>query len=235
MSTALDEHASAMTGGDPLEGLAEAYHEPATPPLDEPVTAEPAPASRRRPGPPPNPNSKRSQLRAKKAARAAAPRKRPARNTPSGADHGTPASAYEQGALAILGFAARPLAAAGLAMGLAAATMPTQPDGRPTPRAVQLDKHAQALSLDSLTLAVHGPELAQGIATIAPNVPWMAAVLEKAAKISPLASMAEAFAGLALQMASNHGFIPASPVLGTLTPAQLRKAAGLDFPEPEAT
>lgn len=186
-----------------------------------------APAPRRRPGPPPNPNSARSKRR---AAKAAAPRKRATPNTPAAAAAPETDSAHKRGAMAVLGWAARPLAMAGLGLGLAAKAAPTKPDGSPTPRAEQLGRHGQALSLDALTLTLFADPLADGMVGIAAELPWMAGVLEKAAKVSPVAAIVEAASAIGLQMLANHGIVPVSPVLGTLGPAELRVLAGLEDP-----
>lgn len=181
----------------------------------------PAPAPRRRPGPAPDPNSARQRRLAGK--KAAAPRKKARPNAPAPA---TPAaSPHEQGAMALLGWLARPLAAGAVAM-TAAAQM--APEG--SPRAGQLTRHAMALSLDSLTLVAYGEPLARGVAAMAPSLPWMARVLERAAQVSPFAELAEAALGIGLQLLANHGVLPFSPVLGTLSPAELAERAGAPAP-----
>lgn len=198
------------------------------------INTEPTP--RKRPGPAPNPNSARSRRRAAKATKAAAPRKRASPNTSATATAAEPEpdTVYERGAIAVLGWVTRPLAFAGLGMGLAASQMPTKADGTATPRAARIGEHAQALSLDALTLIVHGPALAKGVAPMAEQIPWMAAVLEKAAAISPVAALVEAGAGIMMQMLANHGIVPVTPILGTLGPSELRLLAGIPDPEPAA-
>jgi len=193
-------------------------------------TPAPAPASippptRRRPGPAPDPNSQRSRRKAAKAAKATKappPRRRAAPNKTAAAPSPDTMSPREAGALTILGWVARPLAMAGMGMIFAATTAP---EG--SPRARQLAEQGQALSLDAVTLSIHGPALAQGIADVADHLPWMAAALEKAAKISPFAAVLEASSAIVLQVMANHGLIPVSPTLGTLSPDEIRAAAGL--------
>jgi hypothetical protein len=190
---------------------------------------EPAPEPRKKPGPRPNPNSQRQQKLAKKAAPAK-------KRTPNARASSAPAPApvdntYFRGAQTILGWVARPLAMAGLGMQLGAMAMPTQPDGAPTPRARALAKQADALANDSLTIAVYGDQLAAGAASMADSVPWMAQALERAAKISPYAAVIEAGMSVVGQFLCNHGVFPASRMLGTMTPAELRAAAGLDQEE----
>lgn len=194
---------------------------------EPPAAAAPAP-KRRAPGPPPNPLSKRQQKLAKSATRSrttAAPVKRAVPNAKAKAD---PTEVYQRGAMAVIGWVARPLAAAG--MGLAVASnMPRVPDAK---RAV-MAQHAMALNLDSLTLSIHAEGLAEGMAAAADHVPWMGQVLEKAAKISPFASLLEVGTAIVFQVLANHGVMPFSPALGTLTPEELAAAAGVPLePEP---
>lgn len=191
---------------------------------DEPDVVEPAPAPKKRPGPAPNPNSARQRKLAKKAAPAR--KSRPNTRASSSPAPAPADNAYLAGARTILGWVAQPLAVAGIAMHGAAAAMP-RINGEPSKRALDLARKAEALSLDSLTIAVHGEPIARVAAGMADNIPWMAATLEKAGQIAPYADGFQALAGVVLQVMCNHGLVPASRMLGTLTPEELRAAAGL--------
>lgn len=202
----------------------------------EPVTGidddgngpEPAAPPRRRPGPPPNPNSARSRRRAK----AAAPRKRAVPNkaaTPAAEPAG---SVSQRGAETIIGWLATPLALAGMGMSLAAKAQPRLAEGRPSPRALRLDRNGEACTADSLTIGLHAPALAEGVAELADSgsIPWMAAALAKAAQIGPGVKLGGVMVALVMQIACNHGLVPAMPSLGTLTLAELKEASGIEAP-----
>lgn len=202
---------------------------PQIPLEDAALAAVPRPPERRRtPGPPPNPNSKRQQK-----LKASAQRSRTMPTPPRKATPNTTAKAktditetYQRGALAVIGWVARPLAASAMAMNVAA----NLPNANPA-KAATMSRHAMALTLDSLTLSVHAEPLAEGMAAAAEQLPWMAQVLEKAAKISPFASLLETGVTIVFQVLANHGIMAASPELGTLAPPELAERAGLPFPE----
>lgn len=196
-----------------------------------PATGAPPPAAgrprKRAPGPPPNPNSGRQQKLARAAMRAKtapAPAKKAKPNTTAGKED--PSEIYHRGAMAILGWPARGLAAMGLGMQVAANT------GRmPEAKARRIGFHGEALALDSAAVQAYAEPLAAGAAELAPHVPWAANVLQNAAKLSPFAAFGEAVVGLVLQCLANHGVLPMG-YGGTLTPPELMAAAGIELPEP---
>lgn len=121
-----------------------------------------------------------------------------------------------RGAQTILGLPTRALAMAGLAAGLAGATLPED-----DPRKRAIGGMALALSADAATLIVHGDALCTGAANLAESLPWLAGVFGKAAQVGPYAAVIEAGAGIVLQMLCNHGILPATSMLQTVNPAVL--------------
>lgn len=199
---------------------------PAGGPDPEPATvAEPAPP-RRKPGPPPNPNSKRQQKlrRIRPAGSPAAPPRKTKPNTPAPTNR---ADMYYAGGLAVVGWIAKPLAAAGLGMQITASMTH---DERKRQR---LGFHGTALSLDSLALEMRAEQFAGGLAALAPHVPWAARVLDSAARISPYSELAEAAMGFVFQALVNHGVMPPMASLGTMAPQDLAAAAGVPFGDGE--
>lgn len=200
------------------EGLAAA--EPAT-------AAEPAPTPRRKPGPPPNPRSGRQSRLAKKAA---APAKRTTPNKPAAAPpEPEPDNPMEVGALTMLGWVAKPCSIGALALKMRASRLAEAAEKCPPGaeakaealmrRAVTMDVHGQALSLDAMTLYAHRKALVKGAAQLGEHIDWVGAGLQKAAVLSPYAAFSEAVAAIALQVAVNHGLMPVLP--GTMAPAEL--------------
>lgn len=197
---------------------------------------EPEKTSRRgRPGPPPNPNSQRQRKLAKAATRsrtAPAPPKKRTANTPHSA---IPSDTYQRGAVAVIGWVARPLAVAGFAMTVVASMPNRETDPRRKAEAERkrqaLAFQGQALTLDTLAINMHADALAEGLASAAEHLPWMARVLEQAARISPFATLLEAGMAIGLQILTNHGVMPPMTALNTLGPEELAEAAGVPMEE----
>lgn len=190
---------------------------------DAPAAPAPARNARRRaPGPAPDPNSGR-QRKLRRAAERSKTAPGPARKrTPNkAATPPPPADAHLRGAYAVIGWIAKPLAI-GAIVTAGASQLPKVPEARRMAMAQQ----AEALSLDSATVQYFAPALAEGLAELAPNLPWMARVLEGAAKISPYQALAEGLATLTLQIMVNHGLMPPRPELGTMEPIELLRAVG---------
>lgn len=81
-----------------------------------------------------------------------------------------------------------------------------------------------ALALDSATITLHAPDLAEAIDATAQAQPWLAAILDKAVEVGPYGALVTAVLPLALQLAANHGRVPANEQFGILTPEQLIEA-----------
>lgn len=208
--------------GDELEPVSE----------ETKAALEPAP-ERRRGGRKPDPNSARQQKLRGALTRGnspTAPRRKPAGTAAKAAAKSAPVSdVYRRGASTILGWISQPLALGAMAIGLSTKNPKLTPKRRE-----QLVTQANALTLDSLTIAAYEDVLADGIAAAGADIPWMASALERAAKIGPYAGLLGAASAVVLQVMCNHGLVPASTSLGTLTPDQLAAAAGVPLePEPE--
>lgn len=193
--------------------------------------AEPEPP-RGKPGPKPNPNSARQRkLRAgqQRARTAPAPAKKARPNT--AAKPAAPDDLYVAGAHEIIGtWVAQPLALAGFACGMAAQQTPNMPAARRQ----ALGNLGMALTLDSFTIGMHADALADGLASAAPSLPWLARGLEAAAKIGPYAGIGKAAAAILLQVLCNHGVMPPMAALGTLSADELARAAGVPMDGPPA-
>lgn len=91
---------------------------------------------------------------------------------------------------------------------------------------------SQAWSLDAMAIELHREPLTEGLAEVADAVPMVKVVLEYFAKASPFARLAAAMEGVAMQLAANHGAIPAG-AFGTATPTtlmhQFAEHTGLDL------
>lgn len=190
---------------------------------------------RGRPGPPPDPTSGRQQKLARAAMRSTATPAPPKKRTPNTPHTPSMGEVYQRGAQAVLGWVARPLAMAGIAMQVASSMPVTEQDPR---RAAELRRkranlafQGQALALDTLTIGMHADALAAGLASTADHLPWMARVLEQAARISPFAALLEASTTVTLQILTNHGLMPPMATLGTLAPDDLAAAAGVPVEE----
>lgn len=205
------------------------------PPAEQPP-AEPA----RKPGPPPNPRSQRQRRLAKKAA---APPKRATPAKPAAPAAADPAAnPLEAGASTILGWILQPAAVGGTVLQLRAQLMARQANSYPPDereraealmrRAVKVDAQGQALTLDVLAVTVHEDAYVKGAAQLGEQIPAIGAVLERVAKVGPYATIVGAIMSTGLQILCNHGLVPATAALGTLTPQQLYAKAGIEYPEP---
>jgi len=221
-----DAEQDLFPGSEPLPGMpAGATAAPA--PEERPVTAPARP--RRAPGPRPNPNSGRQrkiQRAQERAKTAPAPARKSTPNKPAPAP--TLEEVYHRGAMTILGWLAEPAGAAGMGMLLTAAKKRNL-----TPRRrQQLTEQGLAFTLDAATIAVYGDELAEGAAELAASgaIPWAAAVLERAAKISPYAGFVKIGTAMLLQVFVNHGLIPVGLIPSTMDPQELLDEAGIELP-----
>lgn len=79
----------------------------------------------------------------------------------------------------------------------------------------------RAIQLDAITLALYTPPLAEGIGEAAARDERIARVLDKVVKLVPAGTLAMTASALILQVAVNHGLMPSSPVLGTMSPEDL--------------
>ncbi len=82
----------------------------------------------------------------------------------------------------------------------------------------------QALALDSATLTLHAPNLAEAVNETAQHQQWLANLLDKALAVGPYGALLAAGLPLALQLAANHGRIEPNPELGILDEAGLKAA-----------
>lgn len=80
---------------------------------------------------------------------------------------------------------------------------------------------------DAATYAVHGPPVAQGAAQLAETNTWVAKGLDVVDLLGPAFGLAEVFLPLGLQLAVNHGRLPAEPLakLGIVPPETLEAQA----------
>ena len=81
--------------------------------------------------------------------------------------------------------------------------------------------HSETLSLDSMTLALHTPDIAEAVGNVAPDTPIIAAALDKVGEIGPWGAVLMAVVPLGLQIAANHGYIKPSAAMGILSPDEL--------------
>lgn len=79
--------------------------------------------------------------------------------------------------------------------------------------------------LDAVTLIVHGPNVATALNAAAQENDQLAAILDKILAVGPWGALLGALMPLALQLAANHGLVPAGPSTMTLTPEQLAEHA----------
>lgn len=78
-----------------------------------------------------------------------------------------------------------------------------------------------ALQLDAAALLLHGPTVASAINSAAQQNETLAAMLDKILAIGPWGALLGALLPLALQLAANHGLVPAGPQTSTLAADQL--------------
>lgn len=82
------------------------------------------------------------------------------------------------------------------------------------------------LGLDAAAIGLHAPALADAVAATAAHDDRLAAVLDRVLAVGPYGALLGALLPLGLQLAANHGAIPAAPEAGILGPEQLLQAAG---------
>ena len=84
-----------------------------------------------------------------------------------------------------------------------------------------LGRKNPAFSLDAATITLHTPNMAEAIHQTALQDDRVAAVLDKVLQVGPYGALLGALMPVALQIATNHGKMPPSPELGTLSSDQL--------------
>ncbi len=78
-----------------------------------------------------------------------------------------------------------------------------------------------AFGLDSATILLHAPVIASALEQTALNNEQVAAMLDQILTVGPWGALLGALVPLAVQIAANHGLVPAGEESGTLTPEQL--------------
>lgn len=96
----------------------------------------------------------------------------------------------------------------------------------PATALAMLGRHKPAFALDSATIQLHTPMLANAIHETAVVDDRVAAILDRALAAGPYGALLGALIPVALQIAANHGRIPAVAEMGIMTPEQL--VAALD-------
>lgn len=84
-----------------------------------------------------------------------------------------------------------------------------------------LGKKNPAFAADAATFAVHGELMAQAVQDTADQDERLAEYLDKVLKVGPYGAIISAATIVGLQIASNHGKIPANPDMGIFTKEQL--------------
>jgi hypothetical protein len=91
----------------------------------------------------------------------------------------------------------------------------------PTALLAALGRHNQAFALDAVAFTLHSPDLVQAGQEAAEQDARIAALLDKMTAVTPYGALAAALMPLALQLAHNHGVMPAVPELGVYSSAEL--------------
>lgn len=88
-------------------------------------------------------------------------------------------------------------------------------------RFVRKQETREALAADSATITYHTPAIADAVHETALNEPRFAAVLDRALQVGPYGALLAAAVPFVMQLAANHGRIPAGPETGLLTREEL--------------
>jgi hypothetical protein len=84
-----------------------------------------------------------------------------------------------------------------------------------------LGRRNEAFAYDGAALHIHGPGLIQAVQETAEQDARVAALLDRVVSVGPYGALVAALVPIALQIAHNHGAMPAAPELGVYSREQL--------------
>jgi len=83
----------------------------------------------------------------------------------------------------------------------------------------------KSLALDAMAVSIHTPAIASAVNELALSDDRVAAVLDKLLAVGPYGALFGALLPLGMQIAANHGMMPARAEFGTLPPDKLAELA----------
>jgi hypothetical protein len=84
--------------------------------------------------------------------------------------------------------------------------------------------NSPALALDSATITLHAPNVAEALQQTAEQQAWLADLLDKVLQVGPYGALLGALMPVAMQVAANHGKVQPNSDLGILSEEELKLA-----------